>query len=46
MEWVRDMRYTIENEYLKCEIDLHGAEVKSFVRKSDGREMMWCGDPA
>ena len=40
------MRYTIENEYLKCEIDLHGAEVKSLIRKSDGREMMWCGDPA
>ena len=45
MEWGRDMRYTIENEYLKCEIDLHGAEVKSLIRKSDGREMMWCGDP-
>ena len=40
------MRYTIENEYLKCEIDLHGAEVKSLIRKSDDREMMWCGDPA
>ncbi len=40
------MRYTIENEHLKCEIDLHGAEVKSLIRKSDGREMMWCGDPA
>ena len=40
------MRYIIENEYLKCEIDLHGAEVKSLIRKSDGREMMWCGDPA
>ena len=40
------MRYTIENEQLKCEIDLHGAEVKSLIRKSDGREMMWCGDPA
>ena len=40
------MQYTIENEYLKCEVDLHGAEVKNLLRKSDGREMMWCGDPA
>ena len=40
------MRYTIENEHLKCEIALHGAEVKRLIRKSDGREMMWCGDPA
>jgi len=39
------MRYTIENEFLRCEVDLHGAEVKSLVRKSDGREMMWEGNP-
>ncbi len=38
------MRYTIENEFLRCEVDLHGAEVKSLVRKSDGREMMWEGN--
>ena len=41
-----NMRYTIENEYLKCKVDLHGAEVKSLIRKSDVREMMWCGDSA
>ena len=39
------MRYTIENEFLRCEVDMHGAEVKSLVRKSDGREMMWEGNP-
>ncbi len=39
------MIYTIENDYLKCGIDMHGAEVKSLIRKADGREMMWCGDP-
>ena len=40
------MRYWIENEFAKCEMDSHGAELKSFVRKSDGREMMWSADPA
>lgn len=39
------MRYRIENKYLRCEIDLHGAEVKSLARKFDGREMMWEGNP-
>ena len=40
------MRYIIQNEQIKCEIDSHGAELKSLVRKSDGREMMWSADPA
>ena len=40
------MRYTIENDKIKCEIDTHGAELKSLVRKSDGRELMWGADPA
>lgn len=40
------MRYVIENEKVKCEIDSHGAELKSLVRKSDGREIMWGADPA
>ncbi len=40
------MRYTIENHEIKCEIDSHGAELKSLLRKSDGREMMWGADPA
>ena len=39
------MRYQIENSYIRCEVDLHGAEVKSLIRKSDGREMMWEGNP-
>ncbi len=40
------MRHTIENEQVRCEIDSHGAELKSLVRKSDGREIMWNADPA
>ena len=40
------MRYTIENEQIRCEIDSHGAELKSLVRKADGREIMWSADPA
>ena len=38
------MRYTLENENLKVEIDSFGAEIKSVKRKSDDREYMWCGD--
>ncbi len=40
------MKYTIENEEIRCEIDSHGAELKSLVRKADGREVMWKADPA
>lgn len=40
------MRYKIQNELISCEIDSHGAELKSLKRKPDGREMMWSGDPA
>ena len=40
----KDMRYTLENENLKVEIDSFGAEIKSVKRKSDDREYMWCGD--
>lgn len=39
------MRYTLENDTLKVEIDSLGAEIKSVKRKEDGREYMWCGDP-
>ena len=39
------MRYTIENDQIKCEIDSHGAELKSLIRKRDGREIMWSADP-
>ena len=38
------MRYLLENEQLKVEIDSFGAEIKSVQRKSDAREYMWCGD--
>ena len=41
-----DMRYILENSELRAEIDTFGAEIKSVVRKSDGREYIWCGDPA
>ncbi len=40
------MRHTIQNEQIKCEIDSHGAELKSLIRKADGSEVMWNGDPA
>ncbi|MCR5734394.1 MAG: aldose 1-epimerase family protein [Lachnospiraceae bacterium] len=40
------MRYDIKNEKIVCEIDLHGAELKSLKRLSDGKEFMWSGDPA
>ena len=40
------MRYRIQNELIECEIDSHGAELKSLIRKSDGREIMWDADPA
>lgn len=40
------MRYIIQNEWLRCEIDSHGAEIKSLLRKSNGSEIMWGADPA
>ena len=40
------MRYTIQNEMIECEIDSHGAELKSLLRKSDGKQIMWGADPA
>lgn len=39
------MRYTLENDMLRVEIDSFGAEIKSVKRKEDDREYMWCGDP-
>ena len=39
------MRYVLENEVLKVEIDSHGAELKSVINKSTGQEYMWQGDP-
>ena len=40
------MEYIIENEYLKATITSWGAQVKSVIRKCDGVEHMWSGDPS
>lgn len=40
------MEYTIENELLKVTVTTHGAQVISVIRKSDGVEHIWQGDPA
>ena len=40
------MRYQLENEQMKAEIESFGAELKSLVRKADAREYMWEADPA
>ncbi|MCR4651278.1 MAG: aldose 1-epimerase family protein [Lachnospiraceae bacterium] len=40
------MRYFIENDVLKAEIDSHGAELKSVIGKASNREYMWYGNPA
>ena len=39
------MRYFLENNILKAEIDSHGAELKSVLRKDTWREYMWYGNP-
>lgn len=39
------MEYILENEYLKVTVTTRGAQVKSLIRKSDGVEHIWCGDP-
>lgn len=38
------MRYVLENDQLKIEVDSFGAELKSVRSKADGKEYMWCGD--
>lgn len=38
------MRYYLENEILRAEIDSFGAELKSVRRKADDREYMWYAD--
>ena len=38
-------RYKLENKDIIIEADTHGAELKSLVRKDDGREYMWQADP-
>ena len=39
------MIYTLENEFLVCEVDSHGAELKSIKGKYTGEEYLWNGDP-
>ncbi len=39
------MRYVLENETLRVEIDSLGAELKSVMNKATGQEYMWQGDP-
>ncbi len=36
----------IENEKIKLSVAEHGAEIKSIIRKSDGKEIMWQADAA
>lgn len=37
-------RYSLENNQIRIEIDSHGAELKSLVKKETGKEYMWCAD--
>ena len=39
------MRYVLENEVLRVEIDSYGAELKSVKGKENDMEYMWQGDP-
>lgn len=40
------MRYTLENDQLKIEVDSFGAELKSVVSKTTNVSYLWNGDPA
>lgn len=40
------MRYTLENEQLRIEVDSLGAELKSVKSQRDGKEYMWYADEA
>lgn len=39
------MRYFLENEQIKAEIESFGAELRSLVNKETGQEYMWEADP-
>ena len=39
------MRFFLENDRIKVEIDSFGAEVKSVINKNNMREYMWYGNP-
>ena len=40
------MNYTLENDKIKLTVAEHGAEIKSLIRKADGKELMWQADSA
>ena len=40
------MNYTLENDKIKLTVAEHGAEIKSLIRKADGKELMWQADAA
>ena len=40
------MNYTIENEFLKIEIDSLGAELQAIRAKDDNHNFLWNGNPA
>lgn len=40
------MRYTIENDVLRATVDATGAQLCSAIRKDDGVEHIWGGDPS
>jgi len=42
---VQGMRYFLENDRIKVEIDSFGAEIKSVINKNNMREYMWYGNP-
>lgn len=37
--------FEVENQDLRIRVNSHGAELVSLVRKEDGHEYMWSGDP-
>lgn len=38
--------HAISNDRLSLTVSEHGAEIRSLIRKSDGKELMWQADPA
>lgn len=40
------MRYILENEFLKVQVDDHGAELRGVYGKAEAVEYMWQADPA
>ena len=39
------MEFILENDCLRVTVTTRGAQVKSVIRKCDGVEHIWCGDP-